>query len=154
LLMTAAPIAFQSNPGRYSFLGTTQLVNAFAERMGTDAKAPLAVLPAEGLVEFTENGGAPCRGLIHLMDLENLYAIHNSGAFRNLSDGSSLRIGTVPGIDPVQLSRNQKADPQTVVQSAGGVQVIESDSLSYVTDTDLPADIISAENVSNVHAYL
>lgn len=145
--MTAAPIAFQSNSALYKFIGTPQLVNAYAEKRGTDNKAPLAVMPCEGLVEFSENGDVPCRGLIHCEDLEKVYAIHNSGAYRNLSDGSSFRIGTIPGSDPVQLSRNQKADPQVFVQTAADCFVVESDSVSTITDVDFPDDVVSADYV-------
>ena len=135
--MTAAPVAFESRQGLYQFLGVTQLVNAYAEKQGPNDKGPLAVLPCEGMVSYTTNGSAPCRGLIHLPDLSKVYAIHNSAAYRVTTGGTSLEIGIVPGTDQVQLSRNQKADPQVVVQTAAGVQVIESDSLSYITDTDL-----------------
>ncbi len=155
--MTAAPIAFRSNPGRYSFVGTTQLVNAYAEQLGNDAKAALAVYPCEGIVEFADTGdGTPCRGLIFMEDLEKVYTIHPSSAFKVTSGGTATRIGTVPGTDYVQLSRNQKADPQIVGDTDAGLQIIESDSLVYITDTDLTSegDTISADFVGGYHAYL
>jgi len=154
--MTAGPIAFRSNPGRYSFAGTAQLVNAYAEQMGEDAKAPLAVLPCEGLVQFSNTGAdTPCRGLIYLEDLEKLYTVHSSSAYVVNSAGVATRIGTVPGTDHVHMSRNQKADPQIVVKTDAGVQVIESDSLSYITDTDLTSegDVITADYVGGYHVY-
>jgi hypothetical protein len=155
--MTAAPIAFRSDPGRYSFEGTTQLINAYAHKLGNDAKAPLAVYPCEGIVQFADTGdGTPCRGMISMEDLEKVYSIHSSGAYKIVSAGTSTRIGTVPGVDHVQLSRNQKADPQVVVKADAGLQVIESDSLSYITDTDLTGegDTISADYVGGYHVYL
>jgi hypothetical protein len=151
--VTALPVAFKSNPGKYSFIGTTQLVNAYAEQMGPDAKGPLAVLPCEGLVEFTDTESGPCRGLIYLEDTDKAYSIHSSGAFLIEEDGTNTRIGTVPGIDQVQLSRNQKADVQTVVQTSSGVQVIESDSLSYVIDSDLPDGVVTADYVHGYTIY-
>src|SRR5688572_8532626 len=121
--MTAAPIAFKSNPGRYSFIGTAQLVNAYAEQMGNDAKAPLAVLPCDGLVQFSDTGSnTPCRGLIYLEDLEKLYSIHSSSAYVINSAGTATRIGTVPGTDNVQMSRNQKADAEVVIKTDEGLQ--------------------------------
>lgn len=152
--MTAAPIAFQSNSALYQFIGTPQLVNAYAEKRGQDNKAPLAVMPCEGLVEFSENGVVPCRGLIHCEDLEKVYAIHNSGAYRNTSDGSSLRIGTIPGSDPVQLSRNQKADPQVFVQTAADCFVLESDSVATITDVDFPTAVVSADYIGGYTVVL
>lgn len=158
--MTDTPIAFQSNPGKYNFLGTTQLVNAYAEQLGQDGKAPIGVLPCEGLLEFTENGSAPGRGMIFLPDLGTngvLYCIHNSSAYKVTYDpdtdtATSVRIGTVPGIDPVQLSRNQNASPEVVVQAEAGTQVIASDSLSYVLDADLP-DHVTADYVNGYTIY-
>lgn len=150
--MTAVPVAFRSAEGKYKFLGTTQLVNAYAEQMGQDGKGSMAVLPCEGLVSFTDTESGPCRGMIFMDDLDRGYSIHSSGAYR-IDDGSNTRIGTVPGIDAVELSRNQKEDPQIVVQSASGNQVIESDSLSYVTDTDLPSGVTTACNAGNRTMY-
>lgn len=151
--MTAVPIAFQTNTGKYNFEGTAQLINAYAEQRGNDAKAPLSVLPCPGLVEFAEDGGTPCRGLIYLPDLDCIYAIHNTGAYKVTSDGTSTGIGIVPGTDTVQLSRNQNATPQTVVQTASGVLLIESDAVSYILDEDLPSDVISADYIGGYHAY-
>jgi hypothetical protein len=42
------PIAFRTNVSKYTFAGEAQLINAYAEKQGTDAKDPLAVLPSYG----------------------------------------------------------------------------------------------------------
>jgi Phage stabilisation protein. len=147
--VTALPIAFRSDVGRFNEFGSTKLINAYAEKQGNDAKAPLAVLPADGLVQFAMNGDTPCRGLIYLPDLDKIHSIHSSSAYKNLSDGSSVRIGTIPGIDPVQLSRNQKADPQVLVQAQAGTQIIESDSASYLLDEDVLSTVVTADTVSD-----
>jgi hypothetical protein len=154
--MTAAPIAFRSDPGHYNFLGTTQLVNAYAEKQGQDAKGPLAVIPSDGLVAFSDTGSdTACRGLIHLEDLDKLYSVHSSSCYRINRNGTATRIGIVPGTDAVQLSRNQKADPEVVIRSLyGNAQVIASDALSSVTDSDLPTPVVSADYVSGYHVYL
>jgi hypothetical protein len=154
--MTAVPIAFQSNQGRYRFEGTTELVNAYAEQRGKDAKAPLSVLPADGIIELVDEAPGPGRGLIYMEDLDKLYAVHPSSIYRVTNAAgvfTATRIGTIPGIDHVQLSRNQKADPQLIVRSDAGVQVVESDSVAFVTDDDLPDDVVTAEYVSGYHAY-
>lgn len=154
--MTTAQIAFQSAQGRYSFEGVAQLINAYAEKRDPDAKAPLSVLPSDGLVEFVDTDAGQCRGLIYLPDLDKAYSIHPSSAYKITFDGSTAtatRIGTVPGTEPVQLSRNQKEDPQVVVKSDSGSQVIESDALSYITDTDLDGTPVSADYIGGIHVF-
>jgi hypothetical protein len=155
--MTAAPIAFESAQGRYSFEGVAQLINAYAERGGKDKKGPLLVQPSDGLVEFVDTTGGLCRGLIYLPDLDAAYSIHPSSAYKITFDGTTAtatRIGTIPGSDLVQLSRNQKAStPQVIVRSDAGLQVIESDTVAFVTDADLPSNSITADFVSGYSVY-
>ena len=147
--MTATPVAFRSNEGKYRFQGSTKLVNAYAESMGSDGKGVMAVNPCGGIVQFSDTNAGPCRGMIYMPDLEKLYTFHNSSAYMHTSAGATTRIGTVPGISQVDISRNQKADAQITVTGPSGNQVIESDSISYVTDTDLPDDAITNCNAVN-----
>lgn len=154
--MTAAPIAFQSSQGRYHFEGTTQLVNAYAEKRGEDAKAPLSVLPCDGIVELVSSTAGPCRGMIYMEDLDKLYSVHSSTINRVTNSSgtyTATRIGTIPGTDAVELARNQKTDPQLIVRSDAGIQCVESDSVTYALDDDLPDDVVTAEYVSGYHAY-
>jgi hypothetical protein len=154
--MASAPIAFQSNPGRYNFEGVTQLVNAYAEKRGDDAKGPLSVLPADGIAELTDEGEGPCRGLIFMEDLDKVYAFHPSSVYRLTNAAgvvTATRIGTIPGNDQVELSRNQKSDPQLMVRTDSGVQVVESDAASYVLDEDLPDEVVSVTVASGYAAY-
>ncbi len=149
--MTAIPVAFESKAGKYNFLGTTQLINAYAEKQGKDAKSVLAVIPSDGIIEATDDAPGPCRGLIFLEDLSVLYSVHPSSVYKVMYDGSvftSARVGTIPGIDPVQLSRNQNASPEIVVHSDAGDQIIASDSVSYILDDDVFDNIVTAEYVS------
>jgi hypothetical protein len=149
--MTAVPIAFQSAESRYKLSGAPVLLNAYAERNTADAKAPLMVVPADGLVEFAEPTDTPGRGMIFMEDLDALYSFHSSSVYKILEDGTSTRIGTVSGITPVQLSRNQKATPQILVRSDAGLQILESDTLRYLTDLDEPDDVITADFLGGRH---
>ena len=155
--MTALPIAFQSDPGRYNFEGSAQLLNAYAEKRGADAKAPLSVLPADGIVDLgTAESPGPCRGLIYLEDLDAAYAVHPSNVYKITHAAgvfTATRIGNIPGNDTVQLSRNQNAAPQIVVRSDAGVQIIQSDAVAFIADEDLPDDAVTADFVGGYHAY-
>lgn len=153
--MTTAPIAFQSSPGKYAFEGQTKLINAYAEKL-EQGKGALAVRPCDGIIELVSTATGPCRGLHYMEDLDKLYGFNPSSAYRYTDSAgtvSGLRIGTIPGIDPVELSRNQKADPQLLIRHAAGVQVIESDSQSFVTDEDLPDTVVTATVASGYAAY-
>lgn len=154
--MAAGQIAFQSSEGQYAYEGVAKLVNSYAEKRGPDAKAPLSIVPSDGIIELTDDPTGPIRGMIFLEDLDKLYTIHSSSAWKHTWNGSALtstRIGTVPGIDQVQLSRNQNASPQTAVRTDSGVQFIASDSLAYSSDTDFPDDVVTADYVGGYHAY-
>jgi hypothetical protein len=155
--MTAGPIAFQSNEGRYQFLGVSSLLNAHAEKLDPDAKGPLAVVPSDGIIQFVDEATTPCRGLIYLEDVDKAYSVHANSVYKvtySAGTATATRIGTIPGTDPVQLSRNQNASPQVTVRSDAGVQVIASntDGVAFVTDTDLPDDAVTAEYVSGYTA--
>jgi hypothetical protein len=152
--MTAVNVAFKSQEGKYRFIGTTKLVNAYAEQMGSDAKGSLAVLPAGGVVQFSDTEAGPCRGMIWMPDLEKAYTVHNSSVYRHVADGTATRIGTIPGVNQVELSRNQNADPQIAINGPAGVQIVSTDSVSYVTDGDLPSGVISQCNAVNRTIYL
>jgi hypothetical protein len=150
--MASIPIALRSNPGKYSFLGTARLINAYPEAQGPDGKAPMAVLPCHGLTLFSEVTDTPCRGTIFLPDLGVAYSIHSSGAYKVTSAGTATRIGTIPGSDFVQISRNQASDPQITIRCNAGVFFIENDVVVKVTDTDLP-DTVSQDQVGGYTAY-
>jgi hypothetical protein len=151
--VTAVPVAFRSNEGKYRFTGTTQLVNAYAEQMGSDGEGPMAVNPCGGLVEFADTEAGPGRGIIFLEDLGYGYSIHPTGAYKFTENGTITRVGTVPGVDYVQLSRNQAAEPQVTLRHAAGIQVIQDESVTFVTDEDLPAGANSQCNANNRTLY-
>lgn len=143
-------IAFQSSEGQYNFEGVAQLINAYAEKRGPDAKAPLSVVPCDGIVELSDEAPGFCRGMIYMEDLDALYSLHPSSCYKTTYDGATFtttRIGTVPGVDQVQLSRNQKADAEITIKTDAATYVLSSDSIAAQTDTDFPADVVTADYV-------
>jgi hypothetical protein len=150
--MTAIPVAIRSNPGKYSLLGTARLYNAYAESQGVDGKAPMAVLPAPGLTEFCEVTDTPGRGTIYLPDLDVAYVVHSSGVYKVVEAGTATRVGTVPGSDFVQISRNQATDPQITIRCNAGLFYIENDVVVKISDEDLP-DTVSQDQVGGYTAF-
>lgn len=151
--MANIPVAFQSKEGKYRFLGSSKLVNAYPEQMGSDGKGALAVLPSPGIVQFSDTEAGPCRDMIFMPDLEKVYTVHNSSVYKHIEGGTTERVGTIPGVSQVEISRNQKADPQITVLGPSGSQVIESDSVTYVVDSDLPSGAITQCNAVNRTIY-
>lgn len=139
-------IAFRTNESKYQFQGSPKLINAYAEALGQDAKAQIGVMPCAGMVTFSSVTDTPCRGMIALDDLDCIYTVHSQAVYKVVSSGTATRIGTLPGIDDVQMSRNQAADPQISIHCGAGEFYIENDLVKNVLDEDLP------EAVSQDHA--
>ena len=94
--MTALPFAFRTNQSKYAFAGEAQLINAYAEPQGPDAKDPLAVLPSYGMTLERAVTDTPQRGAIYLDDLDCIYTVHATSVFKVRQPGAAIRIGTVP----------------------------------------------------------
>lgn len=144
--MTSIPTPFASERGRYSYQGLMSLDNLFVEQVKDTSKAKYAIVPSSGMVEFSEPTDTPLRGGIFLSDLDLAYTVHASSAYKITSAGVATRIGTIPGIENVQMVRNQKDPPQISVRTNVGVYVIENDQVSKITDTDLPDVLCIATN--------
>lgn len=159
--MTAVPIAFQTNESKYSFAGEARLINAYAEQQGEDAKNQLALLPDYGLTTFCEVTDTPQRGAIYLDDLDCIYTVHSTSVYKVTYDGTTAtktRVGTIPGSDVVQMSRNQHTDadgdsPQVSIHCNAGEFYIESDSVYQVTDEDLPDGVVSQDHIGGYTVY-
>jgi hypothetical protein len=136
--MTNIPVAYRSNKGAFNFLGVTTLLNCYAAKLGDDAKAPYAAVPNPGTRTFSAVTDTPCRGDIFMEDLDCAYSVHSSSVWKVLSNGTATRVGTIPGIDRVQVVRNQKETPQVVIRCAAGVYVLESDAVVKITTLNLP----------------
>ena len=151
--MTALTFAFRTNPSKYAFAGEAQLINAYAESQGADAKDPLAVLPAYGMTLERAVSDTPQRGAIYLDDLDCIYTVHATSVYKVKKSGAATRIGTVPGNDIVQLSRNQATVPQISIHCAAGEFYIENDAVKRVTDEDLPAGTVSQDHLGGYTVY-
>lgn len=151
-------IAFRSDPSKYSFAGSARLINAYAEKQGDDAKAPLVVLPRPGLISCCEVTDTVNRGNIFLDDLDCGYTVHSSGVFKYTKTSDSpftlaaTRIGTLPGIDQVQMSRNQADPVQISIHCDAGDYYIEADTVKIVDDLDLP-ETVTSEYVKGYTVY-
>lgn len=143
--MTAIATPFGSSEGRYKFSGSAGLVNCYAE-LSKQNKAKYNIVPSDGLVAFATVTDTPCRGAIFLEDLDYVYSVHSGSVFQVDVAGTPTRLGTIPGQDRVRIARNKKSTPQTVIQCATGVYIVEGGAVSKLVSDVLPTVIDVAEN--------
>lgn len=148
-------IALRTNESKYSFAGQPTLINCYAEQQGDDAKAPMAVVPCPGMLLFASIDAGPGRGSIYLDDLNCAYIVNPTSVRKVTFDGTTAtvtRIGTIPGTDVVQMSRNQADPVQISIHTERGEFYIENDVVKRVTDDDLP-DAISQDHAGGYTVY-
>lgn len=139
---------FGSNAGRYSFLGKESLENCHLEIVGEGQNRRFGIVPSDGLSTHSTTTDSPCRGMMYLEDLDLIYSFHESSVWKTNSGGTPTRIGTIPGIDNVQFTRNKKTTPQITVKCGAGVFYIESEAVKVFTDTDLPiGSVVSVDTI-------
>lgn len=101
----------------------------------------------------------PNRGMIFLDDLSCGYTIHSSSVYKFTLASSSpfaltaTRVGTLPGIDQVRMSRNQDSPPQISIHCAAGEYFIQADNVFKVDPNNFPDIPVTTENVSGYTLY-
>lgn len=151
--MTALALPFRTNISKYEFSGQAQLINAYAEKQGKDAKDTLAILPSYGLTLERAVTDSPQRGAIYLDDLDCIYTVHNQAVYKVTQTGAATRLGIIPGTDIVQMSRNQATVPQISIHCTSGEYYIENDVVKTVTDADLPTTVVSQDHIGGYTVY-
>ena len=128
-----------SDPGRYGPDAGPQHWNAHVETV-EDGKHPTPIRCDDGLtVVAALTAGGKCRGMIEMGGA--LYVVSGQGIYKVTSTWTVTQIGTLAGTDIVEMSKNAAATPQIVIVANGDKYKIESDTVSQITDTDLPASV-------------
>lgn len=132
-------LALQSSKGRTGRESAARLINCYAEPIGGDGKHPDAVYACEGLgnaVTLSLTAG----GVRAMIAIEtDLYAVCGRDVVRYPLAGSPSVIYTLPGDGPVYMARNRRSpDVQVGVVADGFYYVIQSGTMTAVTDADLP----------------
>jgi len=138
--MPTQPISFglEYRPGRYGPEGGAKIINAIIEQTGEDAKAPWVVYSRPGLQPFSSLGSTGgFRGGIALDDVG--YIVNGNTVNKVTSTGVVTGVGTFTGDDPVRMARNRKSpNAQIAIVSAGLRSIIENDTVTAISDEDLP----------------
>jgi hypothetical protein len=142
--VTVVPLqlATRSNKSRYGFEGAARLVNCYAEEIGADAKAPVAIYPTEGMDAWITPKTGTVKAIIGIES--RLYGVtqDDDNAYVWSVDASDVvtQIATLTVADSWYFARNRR-NPTTqigLVSSTGLYWKIENVTLTQITDADLP----------------
>lgn len=131
-----------STIGRDGQDANARLINAYAEPLGKDGKAPFAVYNAPGSRRWDDgsfSGG--CRDLIQVSSNQLIGVLGNEIVSFDQAGVSAL-IETIAGSGRVMTSINRAATPQIpILTSAGQTSILAGGVLTPMSDTDLPTTI-------------
>lgn len=142
-----------STIGRDGQAANARLINAYAESLGKDGKAPFAVYNTPGLRRW--DNGNYTGGTRDLIELNNnaLIGILGNEIVSFDQGGISTTLTTISGSGRVMTSINRAATPQiTILSSAGQVFTLAAGVLSSFGDSDLPSPI-STDYLSGFTVY-
>lgn len=132
-----------STIGRSGQVANTRLVNAYPEPSGPnggDGKATFAIYGATNLKRWDSgNYVGSCRGLMELNSTTLIGILGNEVASFD-ADGNATTIGSIVGSKRLHMSRNRNAAVQiAMLTESNQTFVLQSGSITQVTDGDLPA---------------
>ena len=136
--MTPIPWPLSTMPGQHPQESGGRLINAFAEPLGEDAKAPAVRRRVPGITAWGTSGGSGYRG--GQLVGATFYAAWNNRVERYTSaGGAGTLVGTLAGSVGVFWARNNKLTPDLVVVAPGdGAFVVTSGAVNSYPDLDLP----------------
>ncbi len=139
--MPPQPISLgtRSNPGRYGQDGAARLINCYAEDAGEEGKIRYPIYACDGYSQFGTTAGTDgIRAMLALSDTA-AYFVAGLGAYKVTSAGAVSTLGGVEGEGLCFMARNRADPAQIVIVTDGLVYAIESDTLTQISDVDLPA---------------
>lgn len=154
--LNALTLPRQSNPGRLGPDGAARLINCHAEDAGSEGRVQYPIYANAGWQTFAAlTGQGVVRAAIELDGA--LYVVAGDKACKVSSAGEITVLGTVGGPDLTKLvtmARNRKATPQIGIVVDGFYYLIESDTLSTVTDIDKFSDLVALAHLDGYFVLL
>lgn len=128
-----------SDPGRYGPDSGPQHWNAYVETV-EEGKTPTPIRCDDGLTAVAAlTAGGKCRGMIEMAGA--LYVVSGQGIYKVTTTWAVTQIGTLAGTGLVEMTRNAAPTPQAVIVANGNKYAIASDTVTQITDADLPASV-------------
>lgn len=127
----------QSHPGRLGPDTGPRHINAFVEQV-QEGQPPLPIYAPGGLtLRATITDGGAGRGLIEVGD--SLYIVSGQKLVKMDINWSVTDVGGIPGSTNVFMARNARASTaQVAIVLDGNKYVLENNTLTDISDTDLP----------------
>lgn len=151
--MVAIPFPVSSSPGLKPQEGAGRLINCFARKTETGARAPVVWVRTAGLRELVDvvshvhlRGAIDVSGVVVAAFNSRVWTIvESSGTF------TATNRGALAGTDRITVARNAAATPNIVaVTSSGAFNLFTSSAPTAFADPDLP----QPNSVCNVKNYL
>ncbi|KQP64057.1 hypothetical protein ASF41_22120 [Methylobacterium sp. Leaf111] len=111
--MPAIAWPLSSRPGLSDAEGSGRLINAFVEKLGDGARAPVSRRRAPGLGRFVDTGLRGPRGMREIG--ANVLAGYRDQVARISEDGTVRVLGPLPGSQRITIGRNNRAPVPDIV---------------------------------------
>lgn len=140
-----------SRPGLSGAEGAGRLINAFVERLGDGARAPVSIRRAPGLRRFLDTSRRGPRGM-RLVG-SNVLAAYRDTLLRISEDGSVLQLGTLPGRKRITIARNNRAPtPDAVAVTEYGAYTLSPSTAPM--PLAIPAGLPAPNSVAELFGFL
>lgn len=138
--MTLVPVTInqRSNPSRHGKqAGNARLINCFAEQIGDEAKTPWVITACPGSTPF--GGAIGDGGVREFIEASGfLYTVAGSNLVKVDATANVSFIGNIPTSGDVFMRINRASPTQIGIVSDGYAACCQSDTLTTITDPDLP----------------
>ena len=149
--MAAIAWPLSSRPGLSDAEGAGRLINAFVEKLGDGARAPVSRRRVPGLSRFVDTGVVGPRGM-RLIGA-NVLAAYRDTLVRITEDGTATPLGTLPGRKRVTIARNNRApSPDAVAVTEYGAYTLKADAAP--TPLAIPGGLPAPNSVTELFGFL
>lgn len=140
-----------SRPGLSDAEGGGRLINAFVEKLGDGARAPVSRRRVPGLARFADTGLTGPRAFRQVGSI--LYGAYRDALVRITEDGAVTNLGPLPGSKRVTIARNNRAPiPDAVAVTEYGAYTLSTGGAPM--PLALPGDLPAPNSVAELFGFL